>query len=317
MFYEKNVYGSTIFWRKISMGENCIRLDGGFHNDVFHLMNEGKVVRISDFRKTKVMVLHEIEWMNFLYEEGVLVPKPDMTLEIEEERVKTYFEFIKGDPIDVTNQSHWNVKLFEQLGRTLGRMHALSKKFMVDEIHRPVWTVENPDIFGIRGDLSPWIREKYDELMHNLFPYEITEDTFGLIHNDFHQGNLIINNEGTLTTIDFDECSYNWYAQDVAVVFYHAYWQNKSFNGYIDTFPQTFMSHLFAGYKEENLLHQDLIKQIPIFLKLREIFLYQLFTEKWDLNNIEDWQKFTLHDLEDKIKNKTPYAGISDFSIYL
>lgn len=299
------------------MEENRIRLDGGFHNDVFHIENEGKVVRISDISKTKTMVLQEIEWMNFLYEEGVAVPKPEMTIESEEERVRVYFEFIKGDPIDVTNPFHWNEKIFGQLGRILGRMHALSKKFKVDAIHRSVWAVENPDIFAIRENLSPWIRENYDNLMHNLLPYEIKPETFGLIHNDFHQGNLIINHEDTLTTIDFDECSFNWYAQDVAVVFYHAYWQHNSYNGNVDTFPQTFLSHLFAGYKEENLLHKDLIEQIPIFLKLREIFLYQLFREKWDKNNLEDWQKFTLRDLEHKIKNKIPYAGIRDFSIYL
>lgn len=298
------------------MEENRIRLDGGFHNDVFHIEKKGKVVRISDNSKTKEMVLQEIEWMNYLYEKGVSVPKPEMTLESEEERVKAYFEFIKGDQIDVTNLFHWNVKTFEQLGRILGRMHALSKEFNIDVLHRPAWTVENPDVFGIRGSLSPWIRENYDKLMHSLFPYEITPNTYGLIHNDFHQGNLILKNEGTLTTIDFDECAFNWYAQDVAVVFYHAFWQHNSYNGFSDTFHKTFMSHFFAGYKEENFLHEDIIKQIPVFLKLREIFLYQLFKQKWDLNNLEEWQRYTLHDLEDKIKNTIPYAGISDFSIY-
>ncbi|WP_313893600.1 phosphotransferase [Psychrobacillus sp.] len=299
------------------MEENCIRLDGGFHNDVFHIKNKGKVVRISDAKKTKEMVLQEIEWMNFLYEEGVAVSKPEMTLESEEERVRACFEFIEGNQIDVTNQFHWNVNMFEQLGRIVGKMHALSKKFKVEGIHRPVWTVENPDVFGIRENLSPWIRENYEQLMQNLFSYEMSPETFGLIHNDFHQGNLIINGEGTLTTIDFDECSYNWYAQDIAVAFYHAYWQHNSNNGNVDTFPQTFMSHFFTGYKEENLLHKDIIKQIPIFLKLREIFLYKLFSEKWDMNNIAEWQKYTMHELEKKIKNEIPYAGISDFSVFL
>jgi hypothetical protein len=35
------------------------------------------------------------------------------------------------------------------------------------------------------------------------------------------------------------------------------------------------------------------------------------------MNHLEDWQDYTLHDLEDKIKNQVPYAGINDFSIYL
>lgn len=77
------------------------------------------------------------------------------------------------------------------------------------------------------------------------------------------------------------------------------------------------MNHFLAGYQAENCLHEDVVKQIPIFLKLREIFLYQLFNQKWDKNNLEEWQKYPLLDLEKKIRNKTPYSGTSDFSIYV
>ncbi|WP_391206238.1 phosphotransferase enzyme family protein [Psychrobacillus sp. L4] len=299
------------------MEENRIRLDGGFHNDIFHLEEEGRVVRISDKKKTKEMILQEIEWMNFLHEHGVAMSKPEMTIGYEDGRVKTYFEFIKGDEMDVTNELHWNVKTFELWGRVLGRMHELSKQYRVEEISRPVWTVENPDVFDIGGGLLPWVKEEYDRLMQILCTYKITPDTFGLIHNDFHQGNLIISNEGTLNTIDFDECSYNWYAQDIAVSFYHAYWQHHSYNGNTDSFTHIFMNHFFAGYQSENVLHEDMIEQIPIFLKLREIFLYQLFMRKWHMNNLEGWQIYTLKELEEKIKNQIPYAGITDFSIYV
>ena len=299
------------------MTEKRIRLDGGFHNDIFHLGEEDTVVRISDKKKTKEMVLQEIEWMNFLHEHGVAVPKPEMTVGYEDGRVKTSFEFIKGDEIVVTNDLHWNVKTFELWGRVLGRMHALSKQYRVDEIKRPIWTVENPDVFRVSGGLLPWVREKYDHLMMKLCTYKYSPDTFGLIHNDFHQGNIIITNENTITTIDFDECSYNWYAQDIAVSFYHAHWQHNAYNSNTDNFNETFLSHFFTCYQSENLLHENTIKQIPIFLKLREIFLYQLFIRKWDLSNLEEWKKYTFQDLEEKIKNQMPYAGITDFSIYV
>lgn len=299
------------------MLENRVRLNGGFNNDVFYIKEKERVVRISEKGKTKEMILQEIEWMNFLYEKGVLVPKPVIPLGYEEERVKTYFEFIKGDQIDVTNKSHWNEKVFKKLGKNLGRMHALSKDFKLKAIQRPEWKVENPDVFNLGRKLDPWIKEKYEELVHSLTSYTITPDTFGLIHNDYHQGNLIIDEEGRITTIDFDECSFNWYAQDIAVAFYHAYWQHSSFNGNTHSFCDIFMSNFFAGYKTENTLHKDIMIQIPIFLKIREIYLYQLFIQKWDMNNLEEWQAYTLHSLKDKIKNQVPYAGINDFSIFL
>lgn len=298
------------------MVDNRIRLDGGFQNDVFYLEEKEKVVRVSNARKTKEMILQEIEWMNFLYEHGVAIPKPEMDLEKEEGRIRAYFEFIEGDLMDVTNVFHWKEEMFEQWGRTLGSMHALSKKYRAKEVYRPVWTVENPDVFDIRSNLSPWLKVNYDELMQSLNIYEITSDTFGLIHNDFHQGNLIVTEEGIITTIDFDDCAFNWFAQDIAVAFYHAYWQHSSYNDDTNTFPEIFMHYFFKGYRTENLLHEDTIKQIPIFLKLREIFLYQLFIRKWDRDNLEEWQQYILHGLEEKMKGKIPYAGISDFLKY-
>ncbi|GGA35170.1 phosphotransferase enzyme family protein [Psychrobacillus lasiicapitis] len=299
------------------MRENCVRLNGGFHNDVFYMEEKEKVVRISNAKKTKLMVLQEIEWMKFLYEHEVAVPMSEMPLEEENGRVRTYFEFVKGDMMDVTNALHWNENIFEQWGRILGKMHALSKKFTVKEMHRPLWSVENMDVFGIRANLSTWLQERYDVLMQSLHTFDREESTFGLIHNDFHQGNLIINKDGTIFTIDFDDCAFNWYAQDIAVAFYHAYWQHSSFNADIKAFPQIFMNHFLVGYQTENSLHEDIVKQIPIFLKLREIFLYQLFNKTWDKNNLEEWQKYSLLDLEEKIKNEAPYAGIVDFSVYV
>ncbi|MFZ4201420.1 phosphotransferase enzyme family protein [Lysinibacillus sp. NPDC056220] len=299
------------------MQENRVRLNGGFNNDVFYIKDKEKIARISEKNKTKEMVLQEIAWMNFLYEKGVLVPKPITPLEYEEERVKTYFEFMKGDHIDVTNKSHWNEKTFKKIGKILGRMHALSKDFKLQTIERPEWKVENPDVFNIRGKLEPWISEKYKKLGHSLTSYTITPDTFGLIHNDYHQGNFIINEEGSITIIDFDDCSFNWYAQDIAVAFYHAYWQHSSYNDSTNSFCELFMSNFFAGYRTENMLHKEIIIQIPIFLKIREIYLYQLFKEKWNTGNLEEWQGYTLQNLEDKIRNQEPYAGINDFSIFL
>lgn len=299
------------------MLENRVRLTGGFRNDVFYIEEKGKIERISDARRTKNMVLQEIEWMNFLYNEGVALSKPEMSLAYEEGRVKTYFEFIQGDEIDVTNESHWNVKIFEQWGKTLGKMHALSKIYKGEKQERHKWTSENPDVFNIRENLASWLGDNYDRLMQSLHTYEITPHTFGLIHNDFHQGNLILTKEGILTAIDFDDCSLNWFAQDIAVAFYHAFWQHDAYNGMTDSFLQIFIGHFFAGYQTENLLHLDIINQIPIFLKLREIFLYQLFIQKWDIDNLEEWQSYTLQDLEGKIKNQTHYAGIEEFSSYL
>jgi len=294
---------------------NQVRLTGGFQNDVFYDEDYNRVVRQSKLGRTKEMVLQETDFINFLHMQGVNVPVADRNLREEDGRVITYFEYIDGEQIDVTNPNHWNKHLFEQWGENLGKMHSLAKKFKLSEVHRPVWSPNRIDVFGIRDQLVPNMKEFYDKHMEKLLQFQVTSDTFGIIHNDFHQGNIILVGN-TLLTIDFDDCAFNWFAQDFATAFYHAYWQQNSSNQMNEQFIENFMVNFFKGYKLENLLHNDLVKQIPIFLKLREIFLHHLFVQKWDMNRLEEWQKYTLVDLENKIKNDVPYADLIDFSIY-
>ncbi|XRG79091.1 phosphotransferase [Rossellomorea sp. GAMAL-10_SWC] len=294
---------------------NQVRLTGGFQNDVFYDEDYNRVVRQSKLGKTKEMVLQEIDFINFLHMQGVKVPRADRNLREEDGRVITYFEYIDGEQIDVTNPNHWNKPLFEQWGKKLGKMHSLAKKYKLSEVHRPAWSHKSVDVFGIRDQLVPNMKEFYDKHMEKLLQFQVTSDTFGIIHNDFHLGNIILVGN-TLFTIDFDDCAFNWFAQDFATAFYHAYWQQNSFNKVSEQFIETFMVNFFKGYKLENLLHHDIVKQIPIFLKLREIFLHHLFVQKWGMNRLEEWQKYTLIDLENKIKNDVPYADLIDFSIY-
>lgn len=299
------------------MNTKRTKLSGGFNNDIYYLEEENKILRISDKKKTIEMIEQEVDWMTFLSNKGIILSKPDPKMELNEGRVSTYFEYIEGEAIDVTNDSQWKDDLFEEMGRILGKMHTLSKKFEVENVYRPKWTREQPDVYGIQNGLDSWLRESFDQLMESLFKYEISPATYGLIHNDFHQGNFIINMNGFITIIDFDDCAFNWFAQDIAVLFYHAYWQHTSFNGDGESFVKTFMSHFLKGYQKENTIHPDTVKQIPIFLKLREIYLYQLFKEKWDIHHLAEWQCYTLQDLEEKIKSKYPYGGITDFKVYL
>ncbi|PGM55464.1 phosphotransferase [Bacillus sp. AFS053548] len=294
---------------------NQVRLTGGLQNEVFYDEDYNMVVRQSKLGKTKEMMLQEIDFINFLHMQGVNVPRADRNLGEKEGRVITYFEYIDGEQIDVTNSKHWNSNMFEQWGKQLGKMHSLAKNYKLSEVYRPIWSRKTNDVFGIREQLIPNMKESYDKQMEKLSEFRNTSDTFGLIHNDFHQGNLILVGN-KIFTIDFDDCAFNWFAQDIATAFYHAYWQQSSFNKMSDQFIETFMVNFFKGYKLENLLHNDIVKQIPIFLKLREVFLYHLFVQKWDLNRLEAWQKYTLIDLENKINNDVPYANITDFSIY-
>ncbi|PLR66314.1 hypothetical protein [Bacillus sp. UMB0893] len=93
------------------MTENCFPLSGGFQ-DIF-IPEQNKVVRLSQTLISSEYILQEIEWVNFLYHHGDPVPKTETTLRMKNERISASFEYIPGDPIDVTNASHWNEEMFE------------------------------------------------------------------------------------------------------------------------------------------------------------------------------------------------------------
>jgi amicoumacin kinase len=296
--------------------EKMMPLNGGLHNEVFYLPDEELVLRISETGKTTEMVLQEIEWMTYLKENGIKVPGVKQ-FNVKSGRPQVFFEYKRGEPIDVRNKQHWNKQTFLELGSVLGHMHALSKTVKKKLNNRPEWSAQNTDVFRIEKSLQKWLAPHYQHWMDCLSDFAKKQDTFGLIHNDFHQGNVLVRPKGELVIIDFDECSYNWFAQDLAAVFYHAYWQHQSFNGDADGFIPEFLHSLFEGYQKWNVLHKDILVQIPVFLKLREIFLYQLFMRKWNIEQLEDWQAFTLTDLKRRIESREPYAGIADFSIFI
>ncbi|WP_028402647.1 hypothetical protein [Ectobacillus panaciterrae] len=83
-----------------------------------------------------------------------------------------------------------------------------------------------------------------------------------------------------------------------------------------DDFPYAFMKSFLEGYRQENELNEEILKQIPLFLKYREVFLFTLFHEVWDFAHLQDWQTYTLQDLRHRIKHRVPYTDV-DFSALL
>lgn len=127
------------------MNEGYVRLSGGFHNEVFYDEKHNRVIRISANGKSAEEVRQELQWMDFLHRNGIPLSKPAKEIELDAGLVKAHFEFVRGNPVDVTIPAHWNERNFEQFGRILGRMHALSKEYKIEGNRRPVWKKENPD----------------------------------------------------------------------------------------------------------------------------------------------------------------------------
>jgi amicoumacin kinase len=289
-----------------------VPINDGFHNTVYSYGD--LIFRLSPFgRRKEVDIINELAFINGLWEKDVPVSLPVKSLrgnfiEPVGNQFLVVFEKAKGTHIDVSNRGIWNKELYYHWGNLMGKMHKAGNNIKLD---RPRWTVGQPDLLNLLPRIaSEPIEEKYKQLLNDLVSFPQTPDLFGLIHNDFHQGNLFVN-EGMLTIFDFDESAYHWFAYDLATSFYHAYWQASSSTPEDIHFSRVYWEHFLRGYQQEHRLSKEIIQQIPIFLKIREIFLYTLFLEKWELLNLQDWQNYTLTNLKKNILTGNPYSDVN------
>ncbi|WP_020061419.1 phosphotransferase enzyme family protein [Bacillus sp. 123MFChir2] len=308
--------------------ESCVKLSSGFQNEVYEYTYEGerRILRITpSSRRSLKQIQSELDFIYSLQAGGVNVSLPVAScfgngveqIDIEEE---AFFitSFIKapGQFVNVTNDEEWNERLFQNWGQTIGKMHAIAKKNAHDyeTYERPIWKYDIKSMNFLKS-ISTTLAANYEKMISEVQELPKEQDTYGLIHNDLHQGNLFVK-DNTITIFDFDDCSFNWFAQDIAATFYHAVWQGLSVRPEHVSFPQEFMKHFIEGYNKEHTMSKEILRQIPLFLKLREVFLFMLFHNVWDAKNLEDWQAHTLQDLQQRIEHEIPYTNV-DFLTFV
>jgi amicoumacin kinase len=306
-----------------SKPETLLILCGGFQNDVFEYDDgqESRILRVSlSTTRSKKMIQSELDFIENLSSNGIGVSIPIKSIQgsyIEEITLQgvpfylTSFSKAPGHLVNVSNPREWNREFFKDWGKTMGKMHFLSEKGneRFKSYNRPTWRGCDNETSLFLSTISEQASRAYEKIIRRIDVQPRNQCSYGLIHNDLHQGNFFVH-EGEMTIFDFDDCSFSWFAQDIAVSFYHAVWQSSSFNPDYKNFPNEFIQYFFEGYSQEKELNKEILEQIPLFLKIREIFLLNLFHKKWDIQNLLDWQSYTLKDLQFRIENEVPYTDV-------
>lgn len=284
----------------------------GYHNQVFLITrkNERIVARLSSRNnRTREDIETELDWIGALDRNGVPVAKPitlpghDQIIALDTEEKAywlTFFQHTGGRPVDVLDVNEWNNEFFHEWGRQIARMHNADASL----IDRPVYL----DSSKMKtGQVDDWIKSRYEQLYNEVAKWERSQDVFGVVHNDLHQGNFHLNENG-LIFFDFDDCAYHFYAQDVAVSIYHALWTGIAFHPEAESFPVDFLASFLEGYASTRSLTSEMYDQLLNCLQMREIYLYALFVSEWNEDELVDWQIDKLHELEINIKSKIiPY----------
>ncbi|MGE5138662.1 MAG: phosphotransferase enzyme family protein, partial [Rudaea sp.] len=210
----------------------------------------------------------------------------------------------------------WNESRYETWGATLGRMHALSKDYAPPDPtwQRPEW--DAPIMLETERFLPPSESitvERFRELMKHLRSLPRDRDSYGLIHQDAHGGNLFVDETGRITFFDFDDCCYSWFVNDIAIVLFYALLDPDI----VVPAPEQFLFPFLRGYARENRLDPAWLVEIPHFCKLREIDLYAVVHRSFDdVAHIDNpWIANYMRGRKQRIERGAPYVEV-DWSAF-
>jgi amicoumacin kinase len=209
----------------------------------------------------------------------------------------------------------WTPKLYESYGEMIGRIHTLSKSYQPKQSdwRRPDW---DNALFEFVERYLPEsesiAKKKYQDICTHVNTIAKTPESYGLIHQDAHGNNFFVDEMGQITLFDFDECAYSWFINDIAVVLFYIVQDAEDW----PAFTEEFMSHFLRGYVQTGTLDFSWLKEMPNFLKIREIELYAVMYRDFDVHNINnEWCARFMHNRKSRIENDVPYIDFDFESV--
>lgn len=312
--------------RRYGIGKDWIRPLNAFESFIFEFERGpgAYVLRLShSLRRSEALIQGEVDWINYLAEGGVSVARAihsetGKLVEMIEDGQGGFFmatAFIKA-----RGQSPWRMgwtpAIYEAYGKLLGRMHALATRYQPADPtwKRPDWDDELLDFVGnFLPDSERVVRMKYEALLKHLYSLPKENKSYGLIHQDAHGSNFLVDEVGNLTLFDFDDCVYSWYMNDIAIALFYTVMDFED----APTFTREFMAHFLKGYQQVYPLDPKWLKEIPYFLKLREIELYAVMHRDFDVNNIDnEWCERFMRDRKTRIEHDVPFVNFDFESLY-
>jgi amicoumacin kinase len=171
---------------------------------------------------------------------------------------------------------------FRLRGRTLGQIHALSKNYVpAENFRRPAWHEDRllREIENFLPVSEKVVRQQFERLREKLRALPQTAETYGLIHGDFGETNYRYQ-DARLNIFDFDDCSYHWFAYDLAISIYPHGWRTEG--------PRL-LDWLLEGYAE-NAPVSFTRADITLFCHWRLIYMFLVYARKWGFKDLSPAQ---------------------------
>ena len=247
---------------------------------------QGKILRIIYLKdRSKKDILAELEFVNYLANGGVHAAKAFPSQKENLLEAITYnghtfyvclFEKAKGKLLVENNYTYREgvplSEYFYNCGKTLGKMHQLSKGYEPQHKRYSFFDkYTNEYIQKLIPERFLRIREKLLELIDELKKLEITNESFGLIHFDYCDGNYMIDfDNGQITVFDFDNACDCFYMFELATLWTQGVgWiQFESDIEKRKAFMVEYFDTILSGYKSETVIEDNLLTQLQLFIKL-------------------------------------------------
>lgn len=288
------------------------------------------ILRIS-FRPDRPpeQILAEVHFINYLSENGVRVSRamPSVngnlveTLMIERQRFIAV-SFFKGKGVRVPDNDYRYREgapideYFQNWGQVLGQIHALTQRYVPLDppTRRPEWLKKRTpeSISEIVPEDLPLVRARLTNLLADFAVLPKPKDGYGLIHNDFNDGNFTVDYDtGDITVFDFDDSCFNWFMYDLACAWEggvgRVMFQPDAHRR--EDFMERYFEQVMLGYNRENTLEQVWLQRLPLFLKVVEMESLLSRLEYRHTNNLARLGDGEIDYLKSCIESDIPYLG--------
>lgn len=223
----------------------------------------------------------ELEWVSYLGNQGLSVSVPIKSSnsccveKISADWSCTVFKKARGEQL--TKAHKFTKDVFQSWGKLTGAIHKATTFYCPSINRRNQWYEDDGYLLSQKAlketDLANPMAIQYVELLNKLSTYKKNENSYGLIHGDFHHGNFHYDEvSNQITLFDFDDSNYFWYAFDLVVPF-ASLELSKHFHG-VEVDYTDLQKHFIEAYHKEYDLDSYWFDQLSIFRKYRFVSLY-------------------------------------------
>jgi len=306
--------------------------DGG-RNIVYTCEREGtdaKILRIAFLGdRSREDLLGEVEYVRYLYEHGGSVSnvlcsrRGELLEELTHSGHPFYVCLFDKAPGKLLVENGYRYRdgvplteYFHNCGKTLGKLHELSKDYAPARRRYSFFDKFNPEyIDRLIPDSLSLLKEKLNELLKTLEELDRSRASYGMIHFDFNDGNYFIDfDTGRITVFDFDNSCFGWYLFDLASL-----WRNgvgwvrgEQDAGKRRKFMEEYFKTCLEGYLTETAIDASMLDRLPLFIKanLMEniVDTFEVMQNNGEEAECDEELSYLIKCLEDDI----PYMGFFD-----